>query len=73
MGSNAPIEKDKTTDESTKKVTHVLKIYNSKGITLPETGGPGTVMYTLGGLAVIATSLVYGLSMRRKKEKGGQH
>ncbi len=73
LGSNAPIEKDKTTDESTKKVTHVLKIYNSKGITLPETGGPGTVMYTLGGLAVIATSLVYGLSMRRKKEKGGQH
>ncbi len=73
LDNGTTIEQDKTTDESTGKVICVLKIYNSKGITLPETGGPGTVMYTLGGLAVVATSLMYGLSMRRKKEKGGQH
>lgn len=73
LDNNTTIEQDRKTDESTGKVICVLKIYNSKGITLPETGGPGTVMYTLGGLAVVATSLMYGLSMRRKKEKGGQH
>lgn len=73
LDNDAVIEQEKTTDESTEKVTYVLKIYNSKGITLPETGGPGTAMYTLGGLAVIATSLVYGLGMRRKKRKGGSY
>lgn len=50
-----------------------ITISNSKGIALPETGGPGIAMYTLGGLAIIATSLVYGLSMRRKKVKGGRN
>lgn len=46
-------------------------ISNSRGIELPEAGGPGTVVYTFGGLAVIAVGLMYGLSMRRKREKGG--
>ncbi len=50
---------------------YVIEIANTKGTPLPETGGPGTIMYTLGGFAVIAASLMYGLSMRRKKRKGG--
>ena len=50
---------------------YIVKIYNSTGAILPETGGPGTVAYTFGGLAVIAVGLMYGLSMRRKREKGG--
>lgn len=41
------------------------------GLELPEAGGPGTAAYTFGGLAVIAVGLMYGLSMRRKREKGG--
>lgn len=48
-----------------------IVISNSMGIELPEAGGPGTVAYTFGGLAVIAVGLMYGLSMRRKREKGG--
>lgn len=50
---------------------YIVKIYNSTGAILPEAGGPGTVTYTFGGLAVIAVGLMYGLSMRRKREKGG--
>lgn len=46
-------------------------VSNSMGLELPEAGGPGTVAYTFGGLAVIAVGLMYGLSMRRKREKGG--
>lgn len=52
--------------------TYTIEIANSTGAMLPETGGPGITMYTLGGLAAIAVSLVYGLGMRRKKEKGGR-
>lgn len=51
----------------------IISVSNSTGYALPETGGSGTTMYTLGGFAVIAASLMYGLSMRRKKEKGGSH
>lgn len=61
---------EETTDG---KIKCVVPIYNSTGILLPETGGSGIMMYTLGGFAVIAASLMYGLSMRRKKEKGGCH
>ncbi|MCI8736995.1 MAG: hypothetical protein HFI11_08465 [Lachnospiraceae bacterium] len=46
-------------------------VSNSMGLELPEAGGPGTAAYTFGGLAVIAVGLMYGLSMRRKREKGG--
>lgn len=60
-------------DSNVKQDDKTIIITNSTGFELPETGGPGTTMYTLGGLAAIATSLVYGLSMRRKKEKGGRN
>ena len=61
-----------TPDKGTGSTVYVLEIFNSKGIMLPETGGSGTEVYTLGGLAVIAASLMYGLGMRRRKEKGGR-
>lgn len=48
-----------------------ITVINSAGVVLPETGGPGTAAYTFGGLAMIAVGLMYGLSMRRKREKGG--
>lgn len=60
-----------TVDDNGKVWT--IAIPNNTGAQLPVTGGPGTAMYTLGGLAVIAASLVYGLGMRRRKEKGGRH
>lgn len=41
-----------------------------QGYELPQTGGAGTVMFTLCGLALIAGCLLYGSGMRRKR-KGG--
>ena len=59
-----------STDENGKYWT--LAVVNNTGAELPVTGGPGTTAYTFGGLAmIIAVSLMYGLSMRRKREKGG--
>lgn len=53
-------------------IVWTLAITNNTGAELPVTGGPGTAAYTFGGLAmIIAVSLMYGLNMRRKREKGG--
>ena len=73
MNGTVPDVQDKEETISEGKTGYILTIYNSKGVILPETGGPGTTMFTLGGVAVIAASLMYGLSMRRKKRKGGYY
>ena len=39
------------------------------GYILPETGGSGTFWYTIGGLLLIAGSLLLGIGLRRKKER----
>lgn len=46
-------------------------IPNSAGKLFPETGGPGTLIYTLGGLLLMAAALIYGYkkhSIRKKIE-----
>jgi len=48
----------------------VLQVTNLKGYDLPETGGAGTHMYTFSGLTLIGASLMYGYSLRRKRERG---
>ena len=42
---------------------------NPGGYELPKTGGDGTKMFTIGGLALIAGCLLYGCVMRRKWER----
>ena len=37
--------------------------------TLPETGGSGTLPYMAGGLAVLTAGLLYGYSLRRRRER----
>ena len=45
-------------------------ITNNPGVELPYTGGPGTFIYTLSGLALImATALMYGFRMRRRERR----
>lgn len=61
------IDKNGSVDQKGDKIY----IENSAGLMLPETGGPGVAVYTLGGFALIAAALMYGFSMRRKRWKGG--
>ena len=57
-------------DETETMAVYVIKIPNSPGVILPSTGGTGTLPYTLGGAGlVLAAALMYGYSMRRKRER----
>lgn len=49
-----------------------IKVYNTPGIMLPETGGPGISMYIVIGLSLIIISLKYGYSCFRNLEEGGE-
>ena len=40
-------------------------IVNDSRPRLPETGGTGTLLYTIGGIALAAISLLYGCAKRR--------
>lgn len=46
--------------------SYTITVYNSSGVTLPNTGGPGTLAYTFGGLVMIMSCLMYGYRLRRK-------
>lgn len=46
-----------------------VTITNTNHFELPETGGKGTLPYTIGGTLVIAGSFMYGYKLRRKKER----
>ena len=49
---------------------YTITVRNSTGVTLPNTGGSGTLPYTLGGIALImASALVYGFRMRRRERR----
>lgn len=49
--------------------TEVKVITNAPAYELPKTGGIGTFLYTIGGLLLIAVSLLYGYKLRRKRER----
>ena len=55
-----------TLDSAKKTVT----IYNTAGIELPETGGMGTLMTTMSGMALMLIALGY-LILVKRREKGG--
>ena len=49
---------------------YTVTIKNTPGAVLPNTGGPGTLPYTLGGLMlIIASALMYGFRMRRRERR----
>ena len=47
-----------------------FRIANSSGYDLPAAGGPGTLIYTLGGfMLIIASALMYSFKMRRRERR----
>lgn len=47
-----------------------LTITNQTGQALPHTGGPGTLLYTLSGIALmLGAALMYGFRMRRRERR----
>lgn len=69
QNSTSRLEVSKTEDTSTGTAVYTILVTNSSGYKLPDTGGTGTKLYTFGGLALIAGCLMYGYSMRRKRER----
>lgn len=47
---------------------YTVTVYNSTGYELPATGGSGTILYTTGGLMLMALPLVYGYRKKRRSE-----
>ena len=60
----------KTAAYDSAKGAYVVIVTNNSGVELPNSGGPGTTLYTLGGLMlVIASALMYGFRMRRRERR----
>ena len=54
------------------EATGACTVTNHAAVTLPETGGAGTHLYTISGLMlIILTVLIYGYSHLRRRERGG--
>ena len=50
--------------------TYTILVPNNLGKELPHTGGPGTGLYTLGGIMLLfASALLYGFRMRREERR----
>lgn len=50
----------------------IYHITNSKGVELPETGGPGTTFVTIGGLLLMAAAVGGGYGLRRRRGREGR-
>lgn len=46
--------------------TPVITVQNNKGVTLPETGGMGTVLFTVFGVAIVALGAAWYVKSNRK-------
>lgn len=58
------------TGSGTEADPYVVKIANSSGVELPNSGGPGTTLFTITGSAVLAMAVTYGIASRRRRERG---
>ncbi|HAD18950.1 MAG TPA: hypothetical protein DCF42_00995 [Lachnospiraceae bacterium] len=69
QADNSASQDPLTPTEKDGVLTYTITIKNSTGVQLPAAGGSGTLPYTLGGCALSAAALMYGLLMRRRKKR----
>lgn len=50
-------------------ILYTVTMIDKSGYELPLTGGPGTKLFTLGGIALIAAAVIYGFGKRRRRER----
>ncbi|MBQ1503831.1 MAG: LPXTG cell wall anchor domain-containing protein, partial [Oscillospiraceae bacterium] len=50
-------------------LSYSFNAVNNPGIILPNTGGPGTLSFTLGGTVLILAALTAGFLVRRRSKK----
>lgn len=69
-GTNAPVTFDNNTETSEKAIaTAKFEVLNQKGFNLPQTGGAGTWMLTIGGIVLIAAAAGLFVVSRKRSSK----
>lgn len=58
--------------EDIDQTERIITVTNSTGTELPETGGPGTTILTIGGLLLMAGAVGGGYGLRRRRGKEGR-
>lgn len=58
--------------EDIDQTKRIITVTNSTGTELPETGGPGTTILTIGGLLLMAGAVGGGYGLRRRRGKEGR-
>jgi fimbrial isopeptide formation D2 family protein/LPXTG-motif cell wall-anchored protein len=66
-GTSMTAKYTQTSDSPILKILATFTVPNTKGFTLPGTGGIGTTIFTLGGIAIIVLGGVMALLYYRKK------
>ncbi len=72
IGASATVDsEDATMDDSGNSANALVKltVINTKSFTLPQTGGLGTILFTLAGAALIIFGVIYLVKGRKKGEK----
>jgi len=57
-----------TSAGATATYTATVTVTNNQGFTLPKTGGMGTVMFTVAGVALVGIAVLILVSSRKKRD-----
>lgn len=67
LGEIVKVTFDATTSSEAAAYTLIQSVLNTKGFTLPKTGGMGTVMFAVGGVVLIGMAVILIVTSRKKR------